>query len=262
MTTRTRPAPATADDATWTQPRRPATRLTAARPAPAALSPRIRALAQPLRRGQRREPAAPAPSPTPIPTRSRLAPSRSFCPANRSPSTARAAKSRPRPSPQNRASGTLAPPANLYTVAAGWDGGDNPARRDALAAQPGRLAPRLAPRLAFRLARGRNRSSRDFERGRDAIPAPSRNRPCATAAPTSATTLPCRRSCRCRRLATRLNLPSPAAETVQEFDRHASQKPHRGIATSSRSRSAGVQSRQPLPRRRRCACRAGAGPAG
>ena len=102
------------------------------------------------------------------------------------------------PKSTESSSGSLAPPANLYTLATGWDGG---------ATLPGETLSRRSPSESRPDARhdsrsdsreGRNRSSRDFERGRDAIPAPAATnaatamiaaRAGARAAPSCATTL-------------------------------------------------------------------------
>ena len=71
--------------------------------------------------------------------------------------------------------GTLAPPANLYTLAAGWDGG---------ATLPGETLSRRSPSESRPDSRndsrsdsreGRNRSSRDFERGPRRDGRPDRN---------------------------------------------------------------------------------------
>ncbi len=56
------------------------------------------------------------------------------------------------PKSTESSSGTLAPPANLYTLAAGWDGGATLPGETLSRRSPAELAPRLAPRLAFRLA--------------------------------------------------------------------------------------------------------------
>jgi ribonuclease G len=77
--------------------------------------------------------------------------------------------------PAESSSGTLAPPANLYTLAAGWDGG---------ATLPGETLSRRSPSESRPDARhdsrsdsreGRNRSSRDFERGPRRDSRPGRN---------------------------------------------------------------------------------------
>ena len=79
------------------------------------------------------------------------------------------------PKSTESSSGTLAPPANLYTLAAGWDGG---------ATLPGETLSRRSPAESRPDARhdsrsdpreGRNRSSRDFERGPRRDSRPNRN---------------------------------------------------------------------------------------
>ena len=79
------------------------------------------------------------------------------------------------PKSTESSSGTLAPPANLYTLAAGWDGG---------ATLPGETLSRRSPSESRPDSRhdsrsdsreGRNRSSRDFERGPRRDSRPGRN---------------------------------------------------------------------------------------
>ena len=79
------------------------------------------------------------------------------------------------PKSTESSSGTLAPPANLYTLAAGWDGG---------ATLPGETLSRRSPSESRPDSRndsrsdsreGRNRSSRDFERGPRRDGRPDRN---------------------------------------------------------------------------------------
>ena len=79
------------------------------------------------------------------------------------------------PKSTESSSGTLAPPANLYTLAAGWDGGatlpgETLSRRSPADSRPD---PGFDSRHDSR--EGRNRSSRDFERGPRRDSRPGRN---------------------------------------------------------------------------------------
>ena len=133
------------------------------------------------------------------------------------------------PKSTESSSGSLAPPANLYTLATGWDGG---------ATLPGETLSRRSPSESRPDARhdsrsdsreGRNRSSRDFERGPRRDSRPGRNErgdrndrsegrregraelrndaPIAATAAVSATSQQDSSSF------------TPAAESVQQFDR-------------------------------------------
>ena len=115
------------------------------------------------------------------------------------------------PKSTESSSGTLAPPANLYTLAAGWDGG---------ATLPGETLSRRSPSESRPDARhdsrsdpreGRNRSSRDFERGPRRDSRPGRNDrnargrgPARQPRRAAQRRSHWRRRCRCRHLSARL----------------------------------------------------------
>jgi len=135
-------------------------------------------------------PAAPAPSPMPILTSWRLAPSRSSCPANRSPSTARAAKSRPHRSKSRRhRPRLLRQPTSTPWQPAGMAVPYCPARRSRGAARRTRATTRV-PIRATNHERDATGLRATLSANRDAMAAPAATtvaRVDRTAAPTCET---------------------------------------------------------------------------